>query len=234
MDERDEAAEPSAQAVADWLRANPDFLAHEPELLAELSLRHPLTGRAVSLLERQVDVMRERQRALEARLGAILGHARENDAIAARLHAFARELLFARDPAELPGRVVAGLRDGFAVPQVALRLWGLAPAWASLPEAAAVEEAARAEADGLAMPACGPAGALPSVAWFDDPDSVRSVARLPLRVGFAPTTFGMVVLGSADPGRFGPDLGTAFLEQLAEFASAALTRLTLDRRLAVG
>jgi uncharacterized protein YigA (DUF484 family) len=46
-----------------------------------------------------------------------------------------------------------------------------------------------------------------------------------MRVGAAPEAFGLLVLGSPDPTRFGADLGTSFLEQIAELASASLSRL---------
>src|SRR5690606_36444363 len=71
--------------VIEYLLQNPDFLERHPQLLAELRIPHPC-GTAVSLLEHQARVLRERNRALQARLDELLAVARDNDRLAARTH----------------------------------------------------------------------------------------------------------------------------------------------------
>jgi uncharacterized protein YigA (DUF484 family) len=219
----------SAEQVAEYLRDNPGFFEANPELLASITVPHPHGGRAVSLVERQVDLLRDKNKALELRLAELLRIGQENDAIAAKLQHWTRELLRTRDVQALPERVVAGMAGDFSVPQVALRLWGLDAAHASLPVADEVEPAVRTLADSVRQPYCGPNADFRAATWLPGGGAqTRSIALLSMRVGAAPEAFGLLVLGSSDPARFQTGMGTAFLERIAEIASAALSRLLAD------
>jgi uncharacterized protein YigA (DUF484 family) len=78
----------------------------------------------------------------------------------------------------------------------------------------------------MRVPFCGSNVGFEAASWLDESDgSVQSLAMLPLRVGAGPEAFGLLVLGSADKDRFDATMGTAFLERIAELASAALARL---------
>lgn len=216
----------SAEQVAQYLHDNPGFFDAHADLLASITVPHPHGGRAVSLVERQVDLLREKNKALELRLVELLRIGQENDAIADRLQRLTRELLRARELERLPKLLLAGMGEGFAVPQVALRLWGLDEAYRGLDCAAEVDPDARALADGLRQPYCGPNGELRPATWLPGGGAqTRSIALLAMRVGAAPHAFGLLVLGSPDPARFAPGMGTAFLERIAETCSAALSRL---------
>jgi uncharacterized protein YigA (DUF484 family) len=215
-----------ADQVAQYLRDNPSFFDANAELLASITVPHPHGGRAVSLVERQVDLLRDKNKALEMRLAELLRIGQENDAIAARLQHWTRELLRVRDVRELPARVIEGMATDFSVPQVALRLWRLDATHADLPVAATVEPDVVVLADSVTQPYCGPNAELRVAAWLDGGGSqTRSIALLPMRVGAAPQAFGLLVLGSPDPSRFQAGMGTAFLERIAEIGSAALSRL---------
>jgi len=85
-------------------------------------------------------------------------------------------------------------------------------------------------ADSMRLPYCGSNVGFEPASWLSDGASaggsaVQSLALLPLRVGADSQTFGLLVLGSPDKDRFHPTMGTAFLERIAELASAALSRL---------
>jgi uncharacterized protein YigA (DUF484 family) len=217
---------PAADEVARYLQDNPGFFDAHADLLASISVPHPHGGRAVSLVERQVDLLREKNKVLERRLAELLRIGRENDAIAERLQRWSRDLLRERDAAQLPARVVDGMTEGFTVPQVALRLWRVAPTFADLPEAAPVEAEVIAFTDGLRQPYCGANGDVKAATWLPGGGAqTRSIALLPLRVGAAPEAFGLLVLGSPDPSRFERGMGTTFLERISEIASASLSRL---------
>ncbi|MFM1989314.1 MAG: hypothetical protein RJA99_2271 [Pseudomonadota bacterium] len=216
----------SAEQVAQYLRDNPGFFDANAELLASITVPHPHGGRAVSLVERQVDLLRDKNKALEMRLAELLRIGQENDAISARLQHWTRELLRARELHVLPDRVIEGMSAEFSVPQVALRIWRVAPEHADLPVAAEVEPEVRALADSVRQPYCGPNADFRAATWLPGGGAqTRSIALLPLRVGAAPEAFGLLVLGSPDPARFQTGMGTAFLERIAEIASAALSRL---------
>jgi uncharacterized protein YigA (DUF484 family) len=212
--------------IADYLRAHPDFFGRHPDVLASLTLPHPHGGRAISLQERQLEVMRERHRGLERRMADLVRLGQENDAIGARLQNWTRQLLLANDPARLPDIVVDGLRTGFSVPEVAMRLWGVREPFLGLEVAQPVPVETIQHAGAIGRPQCGTPQGIAAAEWLPARGrDVRSVALLPLRKGLDPDAFGLVVLGSPDADRFHPAMGTDFLERIAEIASAALSRM---------
>lgn len=212
-----------ASAVAQYLIDHPQFFEEHAGLLGEVKLSSPLTGRAVSLQERQMEVMRDKYRALELRLSDLSRRAEENAAIANRFHAWTQALLASRGGAAMASDLTEGLRTHFNVPQVALRLWNVAPEHADAPFAAGVAEDARLFASSLRAPYCGPNKDFEAVRWLDDPAAVRSTVLLPLVADGK--TFGLLVLGSPDAERFSPVMATDFLVQLGKSASTALAPL---------
>ncbi|HRO61701.1 MAG TPA: DUF484 family protein, partial [Burkholderiaceae bacterium] len=209
-----------ADDVARYLRDNPDFFAEHVDLLASISLPHPHGGRAISLQERQLEVLRERHRALELKLAELLRLGEENDAIGAKVQKWTRELLLAAEPAQLPAIVSGGLAENFSVPQVAMRLWELREDFGSAEFAQPVGSDVLTLASSMVQPYCGPNSDFQAATWLPDGGrDTRSIALLPLRKGRDPKAFGLLVLGSADPERFTSTMGTAWLERIAETAS---------------
>lgn len=212
--------------VARYLRNHPEFFNAHPDVLAAITVPHRHGTRAISLHERQLDVLREKHRALEMKLAELVRIGQENDAISDRLQKWTRQLLLAAEPAQLPQAVIDGMLTGFGVPQVALRLWGVREPFHGLPSAAPVEVDAITLANSMKQPYCGPNADFQPAAWLPEGGrATRSIALMALRKGVDPTAFGMLVLGSPDPGRFQANMGTAFLERIAETSSAALSRL---------
>jgi len=212
--------------VARWLRDHPEFFAAQADLLAAIKVPHAHGGRTISLHERQLEVLREKNRALEMKLAELIRVAQENDAIVEKLQKWTRQLLLATDADRLPQVVTDGLHAGFGVPQVALRLWGVRDRYRSIPCAAPVAVDAITLANSMKQPYCGANADFVAATWLPEGGSgTRSIALLPLRKGVDPNAFGMLVLGSVDPNRFQMSMGTAFLERIAEVASAALSRL---------
>jgi hypothetical protein len=209
--------------IANYLANTPGFFERHAELLASVQLTSPHGGRAVSLQERQMEMLRERIRAHEAQIMDMVRHGRENMTIADRLHRFVRTLLVARSPAGLPGDVTAAIQHEFMVPQAALRIWNADDAYEGLPFTAEVTAETQSFVASLVAPYCGVNSGFEAVGWLDDPESVMSVALIPLTIGAAP--FGLMVLGSPDPTRYTADMGTDFLVRLGELVSAALSRL---------
>jgi uncharacterized protein len=198
-----------------------------PQLLLSLNLSHGAGSKTVSLIERQIDVLRGKNKALESKLSEWMHLAQENESISSKLQSFARSLLLARDAADIPAAVEGGLMSIFNVPQTAMRLWDVADGFQNLACAQPVEVATITFANGLTKPYCGRKAEASAITWLPDGGvSAQSVALLPLRVGSNPTAFGMLVLGSADPDRFSEAMGTTFLERIGECASAALSRMS--------
>ena len=209
--------------VAQFLADNPQFFEEHAGLLGEVKLSSPLTGKAVSLQERQMEVMRAKYNALELRMADLMRVAAENTALLERFHAWHLALLASSGGVAMADDLVAALVEHFGVPQAALRLWNVAPEHADAPFAVGVTEDARLFAAGLRAPYCGPNKDFEAVRWLDDADSVRSTVLLPLISDGH--TFGLLVLGSPDDARFSPAMATDFLVQLGQSASAALAHL---------
>jgi uncharacterized protein YigA (DUF484 family) len=214
-----------SNAVADFLSDNPHFFEEHSELLARVKLTSPVAGRAVSLQERQMEVLREKIKTLELRLADLLRIAQENDAITQKFLMWTRSLLLARNDVDMPYTLVNELQTIFSVPHATVRIWGVAEEYAHTWFAADVSEDARIFCNGLTSPYCGPNQDFEAASWIDDAESIQSIAMLPLRVGAAPEAFGLLVLGSADPNRFTADMATDFLSKIGETASAAMTCL---------
>jgi uncharacterized protein YigA (DUF484 family) len=210
-------------AVAQFLVDNPQFFEQNAALLGRVKLSSPLTGKAVSLQERQMEVMRAKYKALELQMSELIRLAQDNAAIANKFHAWTQSLLQARHGADLPRALVDGLCAQFAVPQATLRLWDLAPANADQWFAHGVSDDARLFAASLLAPYCGSNNDFEAVRWLDDAAAVQSTVILPLRSGGS--AFGLLILGSPDPARFGADMATDFLIHIGETASAALAAL---------
>ena len=216
------------EEIANYLIHTPGFFERQAGLLGAVQLVSPHGGRAVSLQERQMEMLREKIRGLERRIMDMIRHSQENEAIAARLHHWVREAMLTHDDRILPQVLVQGLQDQFLIPQAAVRVWGtdthaLHTGLADLPCTQAVSDDARSFAASLSLPYCGVNAGFEASRWLDDGTSMASVALLPLHHG--PACFGLLVLGSPDPTRYTADMGVDFLVQVAEIASAALSRL---------
>lgn len=214
------------QDVARYLREHPEFFTAHGDLLSSISMPSAHGTRAISLHERQLEVLREKNRALEMKFAELIRNAQENDAIVTKIQQWARELLLVSDAEGMPAEVCDGLRSAFAVPQAVMRVWNPRPPYRSLPWAQTVGEDVITLANSMKSPYCGANADFQAATWLPDGGaSARSIALLPLRKGANQSTFGMLVLGSSDPARFQPSMGTAFLERIAEIAGAALSRL---------
>jgi uncharacterized protein YigA (DUF484 family) len=214
--------------LANYLAQTPGFFERHAELLASIQLTSPHGQRAVSLQERQMEMLRERIKGLELKIVEMIRHGQENVAIADRLHRWTRALLLAANPADLPDVVVRDLKHEFMIPQAALRLWNVADAYAGLPFTQGVSDDVKSFTASLGLPYCGLNSGFEASQWLDDPATVTSIALVPLRHGAVEAgrgAIGLLVLGSPDPTRYSADMGTEFLLRVGELASAALSRL---------
>ena len=209
--------------IANFLINTPGFFERHAELLATVQLTSPHGHRAVSLQERQMEMLRERIKGLEHKIVEMIRNSQENVAIADRLHRYTRNILLTADAAELPGRMLASLQHEFLIPQAAIRLWNMDERYINRPFAAVTSADVHSFASSLSLPYCGVNAGFEATGWLDDAATVASMAMIPLRQGDA--AFGLLVLGSPDPTRYAADMGTEFLMRVGEVSSAALSRL---------
>ena len=209
-----------ADDVARWLRENPVFFEDHAELLTEIEVPNPHGGQAIPLSDRQVVSLREKSKALEAKLAELIQFGEENDVISEKVHRLAVAMLSARTLTTVLHELYYNLREDFAIPHAGLRLWR---GMGDLPEFGAASDELRDFAAGLEAPFCGPNANFEAAGWFGDATPhIRSVAFIPLRE--LDETFGMLALGAEDSLRFYPEMGTLYLKRIGEMVSAALLR----------
>lgn len=214
--------------IANYLLNSPDFFERHAELLATVQLTSPHGHRAVSLQERQATQLREKIKVLENRIMDMIRNGNENVLLSDKLLRWARSLFLESDLLALPGVIATEIAEQFSVPQVGIKVWGVASAFAYADFANGVSEDTKLFASSLMEPFCGVNAGFEAVSWLPEPQAATSLAILPLRMGLvssATPAFGMLVLASPDAQRFNSAMGTDFLGRIAELASAALTRL---------
>jgi uncharacterized protein YigA (DUF484 family) len=209
--------------IANYLAVTPGFFERHAELLSSVQLTSPHGQRAVSLQERQMQMLRERIKGLEQKIVEMIRNSLDNAAIAERLHRWTRTLLLPAEPAALPARLLESLQQEFLIPQAAVRLWGLHPAFDDEAYAQPTSADAVSFASSLTLPYCGVNAGFEAARWLGDAGTVLSLAMIPLRD--EDTCWGLLVLGSPDPTRFAADLGVDFLVRVGELAAASLSRL---------
>ena len=211
--------------IADYLKNNPGFFEQYADLMATIFVPHPHGGHTVSLAERQMLTLRDKNRTTEGKLAELIAFGEENDQISEKMHRLSVALVAAETFQAVIHLLNFHLRDDFAVPHVALRLWDKPEGIENLPEFAVVSEELQVFAETLARPYCGSTAGFGSNSWFGEHAAhIRSQALIALRNGGG--TIGMIALGSEEAQRFYADMGTLYLERLGEMVSAALARVT--------
>ena len=216
-------ADMKSEDVARYLHDHPEFFDQYAETLALVTLPDPHSGRAISITEKQLFNLRDKVRALEAKLADLIGFGEENDSISEKVHGLAVALIAATDQASVVRALYSHLGGAFAVPHVTLRLWGAGQGDGH--EFDAVADTVKAFASSLSRPYCGTVTGQESLAWFgDNATHLRSMTQVPLRESGG-VCFGLLVMASEEAHRFYPELGTLYLERIGEMASAALLRV---------
>ncbi len=200
--------------VVEYLRHHADFFQRHKDLLAEMSLSHQ-SGAAVSLIERQVQVLREQRQQLKNRLAALIHNAQYNEELSRRLHELTLALLEADHLEQLVALLHKRLRERFNADTVAIRLFHVVSAGGGgcssrFEELFAAPEPLR--------------GQLPrellTELFGQEVDDIASAAVIPL--GEAESRLGVLALGSYDPERFHRHAGAMFLRSLGEILTGVI------------
>jgi uncharacterized protein YigA (DUF484 family) len=220
--------------IANFLVHTPDFFERHAELLAAVRLNSPHGARAVSLQERQADMLREKIRALEIRLMDMMRHGTDNEVLIERMQRWVKTLLMTAHARDLPYTIADHIQHDFMVPQVAIKVWGVAEDYQIEPFAVGVDDEVKTFAETLRTPYVGMNQNFEAVKWLLEPSAAHSVAMVALRatrVQDTPQTavnqpvIGLLVMASPDAQRYHEGMGTAFIERLGDLASAALSHL---------
>lgn len=214
-----------AAAVADYLLTHPGFFDTRSDLLMKLKVVHP-TGEAVSLIERQVELLRNQNRTLERRLVDLVEVARTNDSVLERLHALSVALLASDELAERLRTLEDHLRGRFGADHIRLLLFSGRPEELGLDTVERVERAAltkfkRFLDEGKAF--CGrPRPAQLEALFAENAARIASAALIPIGPR---ARYGMLALGSEKADHFSPTLGTVFLSRIGELTEQSLARI---------
>ena len=219
------------QAVTQYLQLHPDLFDRHPQLLTRLRLQHPRNGTTVSLIERQVEVLREKHAALEQKLAEFVRVARSNDALADKIHRFTRRLLRTATRAQALTQIEASLREDFDAYHTVLVLQ-VPPGAAATPSADAASRFLRQVSSdnpifksfeslfSNARPRCGQVRDSQREFLFGtEAPAIGSVALIPLTAMAPP---GLLALGSVDRDRFHPGMSVEFLTRMAELIADSL------------
>lgn len=213
-----------ANEIAAYLKSHPEFFEHYAELLAQIHIPSPHGGKAISITERQMGVLRDKVKQLEARLAELIRFGETNDAIAGKVHRLGVELQRATHLGAALETIYSHLRDAFTVPHSAIRIWGIGRSDGA--EFAPVDDGIKGFISFAKAPYCGTATGQAATAWLGESGShVRSVAQIPLRESETGACIGMLLLASEEAQRFYPEMGTHYLGQIGDIVSAALLRV---------
>ncbi|MDR2788829.1 MAG: DUF484 family protein [Candidatus Accumulibacter sp.] len=214
-----------SEEVAQYLQDHPQFFEEYADLMSRMVIPHPYSGRTISITERQMLALRDKNRQLQGKLADLVGFGEENDVISEKMHRLGVAIIAAGSFQSVIHTLNFHLRDDFSIPLFTLRLWQRPGNAAELPEFVGIGEELQSFAETLAQPYCGLTSGFETASWFGDAAAqVRSQGLIALRNGGG--TIGMMALGSGDPQRFYSGMGTLYLQRLGEMASAALARVS--------
>lgn len=222
-------AEPSETAVQDYLTSHPDFFERHATLLNSLRLPH-VTGGAVSLVERQVSVLRQKDVKLERKLKELLDVARANDTLAGKIHQLALGLLAAPDLSQTLQSIESALRTAFGADQSVLVLFSDPAKFSDVETGRFFRPLERDDPAlqsfatflGSSHPRCGQVrDSQRDFLFGKETDEVGSAALVPLG---EKCHIGFLAIGSVDSNRFHPAMSFDFLARLGDLVAEALRR----------
>ena len=220
---------PSEAAVVDYLAANPEFFERHASLLDTLRLPHAAGG-TVSLVERQVSMLRQKELKLERQLRDLIAVARTNDTLAAKVHALSTQLLAARKLDTTIAAIEEAMRSGFGADHAVLVLFGDPEAFKDI-DAGRFFRVVDRNDESLGpfdtflksnSARCGQVRDTQREFLFrQEAEEIGSVALVPLD---KKPCLGFLAIGSVDAERFHPGMSIDFLTRVGALVAEALKR----------
>lgn len=222
------------ETVVQFLSDHPDFFETHANLLAAIKLPHSTGGSAVSLVERQVSILRDRNTKLERQLRELMSVARANDQLSDKLHTLSLALMEARSMRDVAQRLEEGLRKEFAADQTTLVLFDDERRYPSTDGLSFVRYV-KNNAAGLkpfktflagARPRCGQLrDAQREFLFGTDHLHIGSAALVPIGAG---SKMGLMAIGNNDATHFHPGMSTEFLARLGDVIGVSLNHHALE------
>jgi uncharacterized protein YigA (DUF484 family) len=207
-----EQMEKEANFVAEYLRANPNFLDTYPDVLNGLQLSHQQEG-AVSLIERQIRLLREQNEQQRQRLDSLMAIAHDNDGLNQRMHQLVLDLLLCPSDEALCQALIEGLGKIFNVEKATCRRFS---------DLELEESPFIAELIASGHSRCGRFSAVQLLPLFQDQaEQVKSAVLVPLR---EEGVNGVFALADGDEDRYHPGMATDYLDRLGEIMARLMLR----------
>ena len=219
----------SEEAVHDYLETHPDFFERHRQLLNSLQLPHS-SGGAVSLVERQVASLRQKELKLQRQLKELISVARDNDLLAAKIHELSTQLIAAPDLQATVSAVEEAMRSGFGADHAVLVIFADPSSFDDIDAGRFFRVTERSDpaikpfATFLngSGPRCGQTRDSQREFLFKgDAGEIGSVALVPLG---KKAEIGFMAIGSNDAQRFHPGMSMEFLSRVGELVCGALKR----------
>jgi len=214
--------------IVQYLRDHPDFFEQHQKLLADMALVHN-SGSAISLIERQVSILREQKEEALSKLHVLIDVADKNEQLSRRFNSLILALLDTKSFGQVIEFVQQRLVKDFDAQQVAIRV--LKPAKTTAKNPTEIDSGDELYLSLFAKvienrnPVC---GRLPidqtELLFGDGYEEIRSVALIPLIKDTQSECMGLLAIGSADKNRFRADMGTLFLSHLSMVLSRVIER----------
>jgi len=210
----------NADEVAEWLSQNPDFFLEQSALIESLKLSHDTQG-AVSLIEHQVSVLRNKNNGLRGKLAELIELANDNERISTQLHKLSLTLLEADTLDSVLSVAREQLNSVFNAEAVSIRLFKTgnkdkAPYFINARDVSKLFSSAYRTHNTL----CGTLSKEQNDIVFPEVEfDVKSSVFIPLNEG---RPIGFLAMASAKKSRFTPSMGTHFLSSLGELVGRAV------------
>lgn len=212
------------QSLAQYLLDNPDFFERNSELLLQLRLQHP-SGRAVSLIEKQVSTLRERNTELRHKLNQLLANARDNDRLFERSKRLVLALIECQELGDIVDALKYSFNKEFGIADVEVILFNSPKASCNIQQRSFTEAEAvfgrklhaQRAISGLEQRAI-------QFLFAAQAQQIKSAAMAPL---YTDKAFGLLAVGHADAGHFQSGMGTLFLTHIADVLNRLLPRYVL-------
>ena len=219
----------TADQIKDYLKNNPDFFIEYPDLIELIHLPHK-SGAAVSLIERQVSTLRERNQEMRERINMLLEAAKTNDKLFEKTKRLIISLLEADDLSTLVDTLSESLGTDFQVEFHSLILFGDQQALPACNTKVVGMDQANSQIGTLLRtnrPISGVLGSEELNFLFEDQAAdVGSVAAVPLSHG---SIFGIIAIGNSDPNYYRSSMGTLFLSYIGDALNRIVPKMLLEK-----
>lgn len=213
--------------VINYLKNQPDFFVSQPDLLASLTIPHPQESGSISLVERQLQLLREHNKSLQHKLLELVDVARDNEKLSSNMYKLCASLLEAHNFSDTLVAVQESIQQLFNTDFVQIRFLNNVSDDPELAFDTAVYQQHFAAFVSAGKPVCGRiTQEQRQYLYKDQADLVESSAMVPLSNGH---DLGVLALGSRDADRFNPGMGHLFLMHLSHLVSSAVVVYSYDQ-----